>query len=161
MLQKSQVVDKELISKSEANYLNFVYCFGKFISNYFTNIELYNSTEKDYLNAEKQTVQSLLLIEKVHMYLFYSHSSFGKYLSFTKSFYEPFESERNYQLFRELQRIINKHHFIQEINKTLCQKSIEQILTYYSQNSGTIEFILSPVPKPWTPQNKNGHLFKY
>jgi len=143
-------LDDEL-RKGHNNYLNFIHTMTYFILNFFINFDKNNLSEEELLAAEKQMTHSLLLIEKLLMYLFYSSSVYENYLSETEhiQFYNHADSKSLVNLLLKLQELINDYPYIQKDYKDLCEKTVDQILNYYPQRS--IKIIVSPLPPPWKP----------
>lgn len=140
-----------MVMKSETNYLEFIYTLTNFTSNYFSTYTYINSSEQEKVLAEEQITQSLLLIEKLHMNLFYRNSLYKNYYSlFDITHTNSTQSNTNYQLFKRLQGLINEYHFQNEETQILCQSIISQIMTYYPNNSIQL-IIMTPPPPPWQP----------
>lgn len=138
--------------KSETNYLEFIYSFTNFISEYFSTYTYRNSSEQEKLLAEEQIIHSLLLTEKLHMYLVFRNSSYKKYISIFDNLHPfySFQSHTTYQALKSLQGLIHEYHFQIEDNQILCQSIISQIMSYYPQDS--INFIImTPPSPPWQP----------
>lgn len=136
------------------NYSKFITSFTHFITNYFESYTFKSCSEKHLLIGEEHIVQSLLLNEKLHMYLFLSFSTFEKYIHLPENAH-PFTSDLSFHLLQKLQNSIDQHDFLKEENRTLCQKVIAQILNYYPQSSNhNIKFILSPLSEPLMPNNE-------
>lgn len=137
-------IDKIQIHDGTKNYTNFIHLFASFIMQHFEHSKIPSNKEK--LASEKMVADSLFLLEKLHLHIFYSFYIYEKYFCHLEN---PLQSNTNFNLLKKLQQQIKKHNFISEENQELCEKIVSQILTYYPQSDSKIKIILSPISPPW------------
>ncbi|KGR76860.1 hypothetical protein [Ureibacillus sinduriensis] len=150
-MQNSQLLESDTMIKSETNYLEFINKFTNFISQYFLTCKYSKLSFQQEPHIEEKLSHSLLLIEKLHMYLIYRSFAYKKYISIDNIHpFQSFQANINYQLFKRLKSLINEYKFQNEDTQIMCQSLISQIMTYYPQNS--IKSIsMTPLSPPWQP----------
>lgn len=151
--------------QSSLNFSTFIYSFAQFLINYF---ECRNQTqelsEEELLQSETQVIQSLVLIEKLHMLLFlhfYIYRSYFSYEVITPSF-----TDSNRELFEKMQMLLQQYPFLLEEHQIISEKTVAQILNYYyihiheetyeesnDDESNLVTIILSSLPPPWLANN--------
>lgn len=153
-LHTNHSFDEKKVMKTVENHYHFIQSFIQFITKYFFVYSYAIPSEKKRNLTEKQIIQSLLLIEKLHMYLFYRHYLYNQVISLSDDIftYDSIESNNTYLLIKKLQRLIQQHHFVHLDNQLLCNNIISQILNYYPASSVKIIILKKPSP-PWKPQN--------
>lgn len=164
-MQDSKNTDQLEIFKSYNNFSAFIHAMTTFIISYFDRNSFTEKTEVTSLHAEEQVTQSLILLEKLHMFLFVSFTIYNKFFHLSKEKH-PFFNQANLELLEKLQDFIILHDYLKPENRVICEKSIFQILTYYYSakyyfhhvqntqsdsvdDSSIVTFTLSPLPPPW------------
>lgn len=139
-------IDQLKLHNGAKNYSTFIYSFTTFLLHYFEQHSLKMNSNKEKLISEQLVSESLFLLEKLHMHLFYSFCIYEKHYTQLK---HPLKSNENFNRLNKLKEKIKKHPFLSEENRTLCEKIITQILNYYPQSSNQIKIILTPISPPW------------
>lgn len=131
----------------------FLHSLLHFLSKYFTVYSHAKQSEENILlTTEKQIVHSLLLIEKIHMYLLYRDYLYEQVLSIHKEAFQQLKKDDLFNLLCEISILINHHPFQKNEHQKLCQQLISQILTYYSIPSSVNIDVNTPPPSPWRPE---------
>ncbi|WP_027409309.1 hypothetical protein [Anoxybacteroides tepidamans] len=141
--------------KSEASYFKYFQSFCQYIINYFFSLSYCHSSQQEQLLAERYLLQSLMLMEKVHMHLYFRRILLGQ-LGFLEKEAKCYDQRnKNCHTLRYLMNIIRQHQFLKEEHKHLCKKITSQILTYYS-SEGNIRIIIdAPLVPPWKPESQS------
>lgn len=134
------------LNNGSKNYSAFIHSFTTFLIHYFDSSSTIHHSKNEKLSGEKLIAESLLLLEKLHMHIFYSFCIYEKHFNNSKN---PLQSNTNFTLLKQLQQKIKNYHFSTEESKTLCENIISQILNYYPQSNSQIKIILSPISPPW------------
>jgi|GEM_PF-7056518 len=148
MVPKKQWIEEKTVKKLESDYFKFIYSFVEYILYPFRKTNSLKEVKME--NFEQTLIQSLAILEKLHMSLYQTIPVYNEYL-FQKNT-TPFsskEAKATYQLLRQLQRYVHDHSFSNPENETLCKALLTQILNYYALYSNSIKIILSPPSPPW------------
>ncbi len=142
-----ETVEESLIEECQFNYSKFMNNMIDFLMYYFSSRLHVDVSVQLQNNAEKKIAYSLFLLEKIHMYLFqrFLDEELGGTKQETNDLFSNHAYDRRLRL---LQQIVANHTFIEKDTKRKCQKSLSQILNYFSQQNN-VTFILSPLSPPW------------
>ncbi|NEX80341.1 hypothetical protein G4Z05_16045 [Bacillus thermocopriae] len=153
-MQTNHSFDEKKVMKTVENHYHFIQSFIKLIIKYFFVYSYAISSKKKKNLTEKQIIQSLLLIEKLHMYMNYRHYLYNQVIPLSDDHftYYSIESNNTYLLIKKLQHLIKQHHFVHSDNQLLCNNIISQILNYYPASTVKIIILKEPSP-PWKPPN--------
>lgn len=165
-MQNRIEVDEEELIKGSNNFTSFIHAYTIFIMNFFKSTYSEAETE-DLLLIEEQVTQSLLLLEKLHMFIFMNIFIYKKHFTLPENSH-PLINETNLELLEKLQMFINQYNFLNEENRIICEQTIFQIITYYYNSnklsqitdfeleiddeilkSDNVTFTFSPLPPPW------------
>ncbi|MGP3609572.1 hypothetical protein [Anoxybacteroides rupiense] len=147
----ASVQDK--IIQSKINYFKYFHFFFQFIIHYFFTISCRTSSRQKQIYTERVILNSLELIEKIHMYLYEQQFFFQEIGMLSGEL--PFFSKKNesYHDLKCLMTLIRQHPFFKQEHKQLCEKIIRQILTYYSPDVQNIKVVVdASLPPPWKPK---------
>lgn len=128
------------------NYFSFIHSLTLFVIHFFQTRSA-SAAKDDLLRAEKEVTQSIILIEKLHMFIYLNFTTLNNHLSHHENT-NPFENHPYQKLFKKLQKLMSEYDYQTDENRNLCEKTITQILIYYG-GENDIQFTLSPVPPPW------------
>lgn len=159
-------VDEADFIRGSNNFTSFIHAYTAFIMNYLKNTFSDAKTE-ELLLIEEQVTQSLLLLEKLHMFVFINIFMYKKHFTLP-NFDHPLMNQTNLELLEKLQMFINQYNFLNEENRIISEQTIFQILTYYYNSnklsqitdfeleiddeihkSDNVTFTFSPLPPPW------------
>lgn len=139
--------------QSSINFTSFIHSYAQFLLNYFEGYPPPEASKKELIQSENQIIQSLVLIEKLHMqqFLYFSILQIHFFPNEFTNFFSP-DAEIK-EIFQKLNNLIDQHPFLIETNRSISKKTVAQILNYYhgSTDDETIRiiFTLSPLPPPW------------
>ncbi|NLY80484.1 MAG: hypothetical protein GX072_11530 [Lysinibacillus sp.] len=159
-------LDEAEFLKGFNNFSSFIHAYTLFIMNFFKSTFSDAQTE-ELLQLEEQVTQSLLLLEKLHMFLFMNTFTYKKHFTLSENIH-PLHNQTNLELLERLQMFISQYNFQKEENRMVSEKTIFQILTYYYSEKDvdsmqgdidhdkeednqrpSIIFTLSPLSPPW------------
>lgn len=147
------------ILEKKLDFSSFIHAFAQFLLNYFELEQPPEIPEEERLLSESQVVQSLVLIEKLHMLLYLYFSSLRTHFSYQEISF-PFMNDSNKEIFEKLEIFLELHPFLIEEHRIISRKTVAQILNYYIEvieyeskknddERNNVTIILSPLPPPW------------
>lgn len=145
-MQNDKGVEELDLSQGLDNYFSFIRSLTMFVIHFFQSASL-NVAEEELLKAENEVTKSIVLIEKLHMFIYLNFSTLTSHLS-TQKKTNPFDNHFHQVLFEKLQKIMKHYEFQNEENKNICEKTLSQIIIYYSDGNN-IQFTLTPISPPW------------
>ncbi|MBB3909000.1 hypothetical protein KFV09_13285 [Anoxybacillus rupiensis] len=149
----ASVQDK--IIQSKINYFKYFHFFFQFIIHYFFTISCRTSSRQKQIYTERVILNSLELIEKIHMYLYEQQFFFQEIgmLSEKLSFFS--KNNESYHDLKCLMSLIQQHPFFKQEHKQLFEKVIRRILSYYySPDVQNIKVVVdASLSSPWKPKH--------
>ncbi|MFC5542709.1 MAG: hypothetical protein C0P75_013375 [Bacilli bacterium] len=147
------------------NFSTFIHSFAQFLINFFERRhQTQELSDEELLQSETQVIQSLVLIEKLHMLLLLHFYIYRTFIS--SEAISPFFTDANRELFEKMQMLLQQYPFLLEEHQMISEKTVAQILNYYyiriyeetnkesdEDESNHVTIILSPLPPPWLANN--------
>ncbi len=131
-MDKKYISIEDFFVKSEINYLESFESFMNYLTEFLYVLSQEDAPRREKIAAEKKLIVSLVLIEKIHMHLFYRSYLYEQIFPDTDK-KVVFQNKQNMtlRLLKELKHMIRHYSFQNTKNKEQCKKIISQILTYY------------------------------
>ncbi len=131
-MKKKHIYISDFFAKSETNYQKSMQSFISFICEFLHELSQADLHPHEKKSAEQMIIMSLVLLEKIHMHLFYLKFLCQNAAVGPKKKHLFHKKERSaYQSLKELKHIIIHYHFHKKEYEKQAERIVSQMLDYY------------------------------
>mgnify|MGYP001239106433 CR=1 FL=1 len=133
----------------DVQYLKFLQQYLKAGISFLQSIPASRPSQSEQYSAEKQLIQSLILLEKMLMHIYLRNNWLNRdwYHYMNTELQEEMNKTRN--LLIKMESVINEHEFTDSMHKSQMKKTLEYLRNYFSNSRIKIIIERTEPLKPW------------